>query len=174
MPKISIYVPDEMKARMDVAGQRVNWSAITQKAFECELGHVESVQEIKSMTDVIERLRASKEALAHDSKDYGRTAGQEWAKQYAEYDQLKRLARLNEGDIYNTSDDDPDWAAREIVTNTIVGDHEEAKDVLKSASGLAELYDIDEDMVDVTLTVDFLAAFVAGATEVWDEIKDKI
>ena len=61
MPRVSIYVQDEMKARMDEADDRANWSGIAQRAFETELHHLEAVKEIKSMSDVIERLRASKQ-----------------------------------------------------------------------------------------------------------------
>ncbi len=109
------------------------------------------------MTDYIERLRASKEQseeaqkqsadaqkqLDDVQKDEGRTAGQKWAKQYAEYDQLKKVVYSDRG-------------------------------LVSMASNVAEFYGIEEDTVDVTLTGNFLVGFVAGATEVWNEIEDKI
>ncbi len=45
MPRVSIYVPGEMKARMDEAGDRANWSGIAQRAFETELHHLEAVKD---------------------------------------------------------------------------------------------------------------------------------
>ena len=173
MPKISIYVPDEMKARMDEADDRANWSAIAQRAFEIELGHLESAQEIGSMTDVIERLRASKEQSAKASQDDGRTAGQEWAKRSAEYEDLKRVAKLNLRDFYENFED-PDWTAREFVTTAIMGSHEEAKFILGDDAEMSACYGVDEDMVDATLTREFLVGFVEGAIEVWEEIKNQI
>lgn len=38
MPKMSIYIPAELKRRMDAAGGDVNWSDLAQRAFERQLG----------------------------------------------------------------------------------------------------------------------------------------
>ena len=34
MPRISVYVTDDFKARMDEAGEAFNWSALAQRAFQ--------------------------------------------------------------------------------------------------------------------------------------------
>ncbi len=34
MARMTIYIPDDLKARMDEAGENTNWSEIAQKAFE--------------------------------------------------------------------------------------------------------------------------------------------
>ena len=172
MPKISIYVPDEMKARMDEAGDRANWSAIAQRAFGVELNHLQSVKEIGSMTDVIERLRASKENSAQASIVDGRVAGRDWAKRAAEYDELKRVAALN-ADMLIEFYEEPD-APRAIVMEAIIGDRDEARDVFRQRSDTAELFSVDEDMLEVTLTQEWLAGFVEGAQAIWEEIADKI
>lgn len=175
MPKISIYVPDEMKARMDETDDRANWSATAQRAFEIELGHLESAQEIGSMTDVIERLRASKEVSTKASQDDGRTAGQEWAKKIAEWEQLKRLAGLDAESLYEGYAEYPDWSAREFVTTTILGDSLEGRHVFRDNDEMAHIYRVPHpELVDATLTVDFFVGFVEGASEVWDEIKDEV
>ncbi len=95
MPKISIYVPDEMKARMDETDDRANWSAIAQRAFGVELNHIEAVKEIETMNDVIERLRESKQSSDESDQNVGRRQGQIWAKKYAAYDELRRLDGLD-------------------------------------------------------------------------------
>ena len=41
MPKVTVYVPDDLKARMDAVGESVNWSGEAQKAFQCALAQLE-------------------------------------------------------------------------------------------------------------------------------------
>ncbi len=170
MPKISIYVPDDMKARMDNADERGNWSGIAQQAFDLELTHLEAVKEIKTMTDVVERLRASKQKSTKSSHGDGRTAGREWAMHSAEYNELRRVAELDVNDLYQGTD----WAVRVIVTVAIVGDRSEANQMVRSDGDMADIYGVDEENVTASLTVDYLAGFVEGATEVWGEIKSEI
>ena len=95
MPKLNIYVPDEMKARMDAVEKSANWSAVAQRAFDLELKHLEAVKEIKDMSDVIERLRTSKARTVAEKAEEGREAGVNWAKHEAEYEELKRIAALD-------------------------------------------------------------------------------
>jgi predicted transcriptional regulator len=33
MPRVTLYIPDDLKARMDEVSEAVNWSAIAQQAF---------------------------------------------------------------------------------------------------------------------------------------------
>ena len=127
------------------------------------------------MTDVIERLRASKEESTKASRDYGRTAGQEWAKKIAEWEQLKRLSEFDAQSLYEGYVEYPDWHAREVVTTIILGDDLEAPYIFRDNDEMAQLYRVPlPDLVDATLTVDFFVGFVEGASEVWDEIKDEI
>ena len=174
MPKMGIYVSDEMKARLDQASEHANWSAIAQRAFNLELNHIQTVKEVKSMTDVIERLQASKEKAAANSEDDGRQVGQAWAMHRAEYDELKRVARLNTDDFFEYFLDDPDWGCRKIVAAAIKGGEDEANEVLKDEEETAEMFGLDPDEADVTLTREFLVGFVNGVTEVWEEVKDQL
>ena len=96
MPNINIYVPEEMKVRMDAVEDRANWSAIAQRAFGFELARLEAVKEIKTMYDVIDRLRASKASLAEDQLRDGRAAGANWAKNEAEYNELRNIANFDD------------------------------------------------------------------------------
>lgn len=41
MARVTVYVPDELKARMVAAGDLVNWSAEAQRAFEVVTSRVE-------------------------------------------------------------------------------------------------------------------------------------
>ena len=177
MPRVSIYVPDELKARMDEAGDRANWSGIAQRAFETEIHHLEAVKEIKSMSDVIERLRASKEKSSASHESDGRAFGQKWAKHFAEYDHLRRVAKLTEWELNEGFENDPAGPALGRVVQAIVGDEDEARSTVRDRFRLAEVFGIEEDEANTEgglLTLEWLSGFVAGAQEVWDEIEDEI
>ena len=58
MPRISIYVTDALKTRMDAAGEAVNWSAKAQQAFDDQLKQVEGrSSEMDEYEAAVERLR---------------------------------------------------------------------------------------------------------------------
>ena len=166
MPAISIYVPDEMKARMDKAEKSANWSAIAQRAFDVELNHLERIKEIKTMSDVIERLRASKDQATADALYEGRENGLDWAKRHAEYDELRRIVRL---DISEWPDDDQNAynVAQSVYMNVM---EEESR---PSNDELASLYGVEEEDVD-RISKAFVEGFIEGAQDVWDEVKDQL
>ena len=77
MGKINLYLPDELKARMDAVGD-VNWSDIARPAFYSALATLEQRRNLNVDT-TIERLRASKaESLKRDELE-GQTHGRGWA-----------------------------------------------------------------------------------------------
>ncbi len=149
MPRVSIYVQDEMKARMDEADDRANWSGIAQRAFETELHHLEAVKEIKSMSDVIERLRASKQRSEESDENVGRKEGQEWARRRAEYSELRRLESLDLS------------ASASNLLEQITGEYGAGSDDIAQFFGLEN---------ESELTEVYIAAFVEGAIGVWNEI----
>jgi arginine/lysine/ornithine decarboxylase len=168
MPKVSIYVPDDMKARMDAAGERANWSAIAQRAFDVELFHIDAIKEIKTMTDVIDRLRASKEKFIQGELADGKKCGIDWAKKHAEYDELRVLTALTDVGL-PVAQGDPEngydlayWLAQKVFEDERPGDDE-----------IAALLQIDEEAVQ-GVSREFVESFIAGATDVWDEIKNAI
>lgn len=92
MPRITVYVPDDLKAQMDEVGDDLNWSAITQRAIRDEIVTHAIKRRPTDMTNVIERLRASKQRLAQNETASGKECGATWAKTTAEYDELSRIA----------------------------------------------------------------------------------
>ena len=175
MPKINIYVPDEMKARMDVAEATANWSAIAQRAFESELNHIERVKEVKSMGDVIERLQASKQKKAEGLQKEGRECGVDWAKHRAEYDELKRASQIDTTTLYQGHSDELDAGNRYEVAKDILADSEwDSLDQREADSAIADLFGIDDDMLEDVVTTEFIEGFLEGAADVWDEVADKI
>src|SRR5215831_16670109 len=95
MARVSIYVPDELKERMDKVGEAINWSEIARPGFLSAIANHEHRQG-KSMTTVIERLRVSKQKYAAETIEFGDRVGREWASDSAEYEQLIRVASLQD------------------------------------------------------------------------------
>ena len=96
MARINVSVPDELKTRMDEVGEAANWSAIAQRAFSEAVATHLIRKDDTDMESVVERLRASKYRLEEGAVEAGKEAGRTWAKERAEYDELDRLATLNE------------------------------------------------------------------------------
>src|SRR5690349_21581725 len=95
MPKVNLYVSDDLKARMDDAGEAVNWSAVAQRAFR-EAIATHHIRKGGSGTDqVVERLRASKERYEDRQLAYGKRVGAKWAKTEAEYYEIIAVAEFN-------------------------------------------------------------------------------
>jgi hypothetical protein len=94
MPSINLYVPDDLKARMDRAGDGVNWSSVAQAAFARELASHRTLEEPK-MTAVLERLKASKAELVDSVAAAGFVAGKAWAETAADYLTLKRIGEYD-------------------------------------------------------------------------------
>ena len=163
MPKISIYVPDDIKARMDRVGKQANWSAIAQTAFHVELEQIEATKEISTMEDVIERLRASKSRFRLEEISDARKCGADWAKNHAEFSELRRLTTVDTEGFDHVSGPEAAFA----VYKHLVGEDPYDKDEL------ANLYMIDPEAVD-SITPEFVEGFVLGAGGVWEEIKDHI
>jgi hypothetical protein len=156
MPRVTLYVPDDLKTRMDEAGEAVNWSAVAQRAFtEAVLTHALR-KDTSDMTSVVERLRASKERVEETAFASGQDCGRTWAKQSAEYDELERIATFEQGDEEGSLDAlciliDPE---REM------GQHEWASFL--------------EEHGDSKPSDAFARGFIDGAAEIYNEIADQL
>jgi len=119
MARMSIYVPDDLKARMD-AVDSVNWSAVAQSQFERELRlHPKLTGD--EMQATIERLKASKVAQTDDVIAAGIEAGKKWSMEKADYlvlsslgDTMNGITRLNFKDNLIRI---PDYLAEQIEGN---------------------------------------------------------
>lgn len=89
-------VPDDLKARMDEAGQAVNWSVIAQQAFREVILNLAVRRETATMDDAVERLRASKQSYVETERESGLEVGEEWATEDAAYSELLRIAKAVE------------------------------------------------------------------------------
>lgn len=92
MPRLSIYVPGALKARMDERPE-INWSAVAQKAFDLEM-RLRASPGDQDMHAAVGRLRASKEISELEDRPEWVRAGRLWAMNDADYDDLKSIARI--------------------------------------------------------------------------------
>ena len=161
MPRMNIYVPDEMKARMDATGDDANWSGVAQRAFDADLRHRENAKEIASMSDVIDRLRASREEYYLLGHERGRDAGTAWAKEKAEFTELRELAKIT-----GVTTEDGKDAAYEVLVKIDPRHAEMPLDWVLSFFGTED----DQE----SLTYQYVYGFVEGAQRVWNEVKDRI
>jgi hypothetical protein len=153
MARINIYVPDELKARMDSAGDTVNWSEVARPAIQAAVANFEH-RKGQTMTTAIERLRASKAESAQASLSDGRAGGRQWAENHASY---KELRRLMDHDLHQV---DAESALRNAVDPKEELDYHE---FLHSTVGADNEYD-DE----------YIEGFAKGAQEFFAEVYDKL
>lgn len=165
MARVSVYVPDDMKARMDKAGEAANWSALAQRTFELELNYLETLKEISSMNGVIERLRASKAKFVESMSSEGRVCGAEWAKNEAEFDELRSISSSRANELLERHEDGMSLARElyEFVT----------KNDFFNDDDLAQFYQLGDDIAE-SLTLEFITGFVEGARDVWGEVSTQI
>lgn len=92
MARVTVYVPDQLKSRMDACGEAVNWSAEAQAAFERAVAREGwKMIDLDEKQRAIARLRASKAEFEIEERKEGEEAGRHWALHRADYAELERL-----------------------------------------------------------------------------------
>lgn len=169
--RTTISIPQDLKRRMDKAGPDVNWSAIAAAAFEAKLAEIAAKKVKKNMDDVIQRLRASNQENEAQSYKEGFKAGQEWAKDYAEAADLKKLSKFreplssHEWELQFVNDDyNPPVSDRFI--KIVWPDADEDAEFWAGAIGEDFVYQADDG--------EFVHGFADGALNVWDEVKARL
>jgi hypothetical protein len=108
------------------------------------------------MTEVIERIRASKAEFEQHQAKRGRREGAEWAQLYADYDELRRIAKLRLSDYGDSYAVEFDLAL--------------GNDPREGGS-----FWIDEDTGKIEYPSNaYVEAYVEGVMSVWDEVEDKL
>jgi hypothetical protein len=158
MARITLYVPDDLKARMDAVGNAVNWSEVARPAITSALANHEHRRN-RDMTSVIERLRASKQATDAEDTTEGHEHGRTWAEENAEYRDLQRLARDWE-DAYHNGLDPLETLTKAVDPNDELG----RSDLLIYLFGDGNFDASDE----------YYWAFIKGAVEFFAEVRSKL
>src|ERR1700733_607916 len=103
MARVSIYVTEDLKTRMDRIGEAANWSEIVRPAILSEVASHEH-RKGKTMATVVERLRASRIKHDQEMETLGAEAGRTWASDTAEFAELQRVSKIEPGP-------EDEWAA---------------------------------------------------------------
>jgi hypothetical protein len=152
MARLSIYVTDELKARMDQVGDRVNWSEVVRPAIQAAVATYE-YRRSPSMPTVIERLKASKQKAEQQDMTEGKRAGRTWAEQEASYPELRRVAKISD-----------EAFGFETLKKAVDPDNN-----LSDQEVWEEMFGKDSD-----LSEEYIEAFIDGAQELFHEIADKL
>lgn len=164
MARVSIYVSDELKARMTAVGDALNWSDIARPAFEAAIAAFNHRRK-QSMQTAVERLRASKVKHEAQQEEEGLESGRDWAANYAEFDVLKRLSRVDT----NLYRHEPDSIWQAIKAAADPQNAQEDRDLAEELFGAEELLG-DAPLPDG----EWLIAWVEGAQQLFSEVEAKL
>jgi len=171
--RVNISVPKALKAHMENAGERTNWSAVAVEAFKAKLLQIESeAKGAEQMEDVIKRLKAAQEADANNDHLAGRAAGERWVKTRARPKQLRSLQMAVEDaggseELLYQGGGEPYppatlWSAINVDKELDVGEMNAFWEVvLDPVPGRIE-------------NPDFAAGFIDGALDLWEKVEDQV
>jgi hypothetical protein len=171
-----ISVPVDLQKRM-LKHAEVNWSGIAAEAFERKLNDLSKQKEVSGMSGMIERLRASKERATSGIFTAGREAGEKWAKDAAEFDELQRLEQFRDR---LGSDWDAWFVAQD--SDAFGGAHWLAVAILDGESPSRQEVDEfwDRAISDTEAaeeqrhSSEFVRGFAEGALEAFKQVKDHL
>ncbi len=160
MPRMSIYVPDDMKAEIDAIGERVNWSNAAQAAFGVEIQRNKWPQEPK-MEQVIDRLKTSKQTFQAQEIGRGKQEGRNWAMKIATYDLLRKISRIEVQKFFDEGGEEGElylYVDRKTGTDP---------------HSWQESFWFDPDS-NTRPSDEYVIGYLEGAAEVWTEVADKL
>lgn len=175
--RMTISVPHELKARMEAVEEPISWSAVACKAFENELASHIKKRGAKDMSDVVNRLRASKRAAEGRGYQEGYGAGERWAKDDAEAVALERLEYFREtcnshgGSFEAWFNLQPwgGWSHAEMLAGAILAGVDEGVNL-----DIDEVRAAADRMFPATASAAWLRGFVDGSLDVWEAVKDAL
>jgi predicted CopG family antitoxin len=154
--RITITIPDDLHKRLQVVKENLNVSALCQKAIEQAVRLEEiKMKDISVKGKVIERLRLERQKSEEEWFDCGKSDGLKDAEDlsYENFDQLWKLYESkNEIERYGT------WIELHLFP-------EELQEFLQERINEYS----PKPIVDT-----YLAGWIDGVTDFWDEIKDEI
>jgi hypothetical protein len=174
--RTSVSLPIDLRKRMDKVGESVNWSLVAVRAFEQELGRIASQKKEKNMSDVISRLRASKNKSNGERFEAGKELGVKWARETAEAEELELLSEHHDAmqrenyDIFAPSAFNDAYGMWESLFFHIHRDDDGDRQACEEFWDVA----VGEENRPHLSNGEFLRGFVDGALEVWDEVKNQI
>jgi hypothetical protein len=165
MARITLYIPDDLKTRMDAAENEINWSEVTRPILTATVTAFEH-KKGRNMTTAIERLRASKQKAEHDAVLWGKNEGREWAADKAEYRWLQRLSNRRKTNPSEKPRDALRYAV-DLVDETIIVNPEEIDELYRNAC-----YPLSRGASGTS--DEYFSAFIEGAVGFFDEIREEV
>jgi hypothetical protein len=161
MARVSIYVTDDLKKRMDATGDAINWSNVAQPAFLAALATHEH-RRGPTMQTAIERLKASKAQYEAKQSADGKEAGRLWAANTATYEDLVKVSKIDLDGVLldGVLLDAPSSMLFQALTDD---GNLTPNDVAENCFG-----------EEAWPSEDYVVAFIEGAQEFFDEIQDEI
>ncbi len=181
--RTTISVPQDLKKQMEAISEPVNWSGVACDAFRVKLAEISRKKENHEMSDVIERLRASKRESQGAEYQHGSSCGQDWARNWAEAVELERLERLHDersdgrrscnwNDFFDSTVGTFRYSTAERlyfdIHPEVEEDWEQAREFWEVAVGH------DGEAKALLESDDFLRGFAEGALDVWLAVKDQL
>jgi hypothetical protein len=159
MARVNIYVPADLKARMDAVRRSRNWSEVVRPAILSAVASDEQCKgaEMKTLdlNAVAERLKASKERHLLEKAKIGRERGRSWASEKAEYDELRRVV-----DVAGGSD-------RDALAGLVAAIDPQGQ---LNNMDLAAVIGVEER----DMSKEYATAFVVGAAEIFDQVAPQL
>jgi hypothetical protein len=167
--RMTITIPPDVKAQMDQVHEQVNWSAVASEAFQRKVVEIRN-RRTKTMSrkELIEKLRASSAAdpIGYEA---GHARGRRWVEETLPPARLLRNLARRSDKIFDRSEDGPgvfQGYCRVLAREATQGG---------APSELNAFLDgIDGETKSALDHEDFVRGFVAGALEVWEEVKDEL
>lgn len=166
MPKKSIYVTDDLAARM-ADFETENWSKVAAVCFEQRLAELMRQRNDDATKAAVQRLRASKMQQANEIQREGFEAGFQWAQQSADYGQLERLVNYQHMDTLFDGSPTEAFSAGEILVAIIEG--EDSADRRSSDEFWTNLDAQGKQYDDA-----FVEGFIDGVSDLYEKVADEI
>jgi hypothetical protein len=150
---------------MDQVAEQVNWSAVASEAFQRRVNEIRRGRtRMMSKAKIVERLRNAGQ-VDPKGAEAGFACGRKWAEEKALPRYLRRIAAGVGDDVFN---DDPEWTANLCtrLSQTITDDDSPDVQFWEEAIG--------KDGNSLMNNEDFARGFLAGALEVWEEVRDEL
>lgn len=168
MAKMTVYIPDDLKARMDRVGSRgESWSGVCTRALEAKLDEIEgsNIQGEMDMQSVVSRLRGSLRNTENATRQRGYKVGYRWAAMRAEVPVLEAMENLPE-DFFlsNTAINAYNYA--EMLCQMVFEDEDSGR------PNVEFLLSIED--AKLANNRDYMEGFVEGALALWGEAKVRL
>jgi hypothetical protein len=175
--RTTISVPGDLKSRMERVKEPVNWSALACRAFENKLAEIAARKETKTMSDVVQRLRASVRSEQGESFNEGYETGKHWAEETGTAAQLKRMETFLKGMKAKSQREWENWFYSQnghLPWLAVVGVIQDDKNIHPLNGTDFWKTVLGDETSQKPNDPDFLRGFVEGATDLWVKVQPQL